>query len=149
MKCAITCAQKGHRLAIVTAQGAVYVVTGDLAQDNNARLIPLIGKTIVITGTVREEDVVPGEDNSGPGGGGSSGPNDLGSRETNTLLESATSELAASGKEDDKHKNSVRENEVIVKVKKKGDFREGDARAGSVKIIDAGRVEIAPPPPVR
>ena len=53
-KCALVCAQKGHRLAVVTEKGDVYMVIGLLAQDNNARLIPFINKTVVIAGQTRE-----------------------------------------------------------------------------------------------
>jgi hypothetical protein len=49
--CAIACAQKGHRLALVTATG-VYRVTGALTQGNNAQLIPLVmNGLVVLTGT--------------------------------------------------------------------------------------------------
>jgi hypothetical protein len=51
-KCAIACAQKGQRLALVTATGDVYMVIGALTQNNNAKLIPLLNRTVVLTGTV-------------------------------------------------------------------------------------------------
>jgi hypothetical protein len=51
-KCAITCAQKGGRLALVTTAGAAYMVTGALTQDNNAKLIPLMNRSVVLTGTL-------------------------------------------------------------------------------------------------
>jgi hypothetical protein len=49
--CAIACAQRGHRLALVTLTG-VYRVTGVLTQANNAQLTPLINGLVVLTGTV-------------------------------------------------------------------------------------------------
>ena len=51
-KCAIVCAQKGHRLAVVTDKGDVFVIVGVLAQNNNARLLPFINKTVAVTGTI-------------------------------------------------------------------------------------------------
>jgi hypothetical protein len=51
-KCAITCAQKGARLALVTATGDVYMVIGAYTQSNNAKLIPMLNKAVVMTGTV-------------------------------------------------------------------------------------------------
>jgi hypothetical protein len=58
-KCAIACAQKGGRLALLTPGGAVYVVIGILTQDNNANLIPFVNKVVVLTGTLgtRVQDV--------------------------------------------------------------------------------------------
>jgi len=52
LKCAITCAQRGQRLAVVTSTGAVYMVIGAYAQGNNAKLIPLLNLQVVFTGTL-------------------------------------------------------------------------------------------------
>jgi hypothetical protein len=57
LKCATMCAQKGARLALVTPTGDMFVVTGILTQDNNAKLIPLIQRTVVLTGTVSKIEV--------------------------------------------------------------------------------------------
>jgi len=51
-QCAISCAQRGGRLALVTPLGLVFMVTGALTQQNNATLIPLINQSVVLTGTV-------------------------------------------------------------------------------------------------
>jgi len=51
-KCTLLCAQKGHRLALVTATGDLYVIVGAATQDNNAKLIPFVNKTIVMTGNI-------------------------------------------------------------------------------------------------
>jgi hypothetical protein len=58
-KCAIACAQKGGRLAVLTPGGAVYMVIGILTQDNNAQLIPFINRVVVLTGIVatRVQDI--------------------------------------------------------------------------------------------
>jgi hypothetical protein len=50
--CAIACAQKGNRLALVTAKGAVYMLIGTFAQANNAKLIAMLNQTVTLTGTV-------------------------------------------------------------------------------------------------
>jgi hypothetical protein len=55
-KCAIACAQKGHRLALITPTGIV-MVTGALTLNNNAQLIPLMNRPVVMTGTVGTLDL--------------------------------------------------------------------------------------------
>ena len=52
LKCAIACAQKGGRLAVVTAKGEVYRVIGTLTQDNNAKLIQFVNQNVTVTGTI-------------------------------------------------------------------------------------------------
>ena len=55
-ECADTCARKGQPVAIVTADGKVYQVTGALAADRNAKLVPHMTHTVEITGDVTEKD---------------------------------------------------------------------------------------------
>jgi hypothetical protein len=55
-ECADTCAKKGQPVAIVTADGKVYQVTGGLAAENNAKLVPHMTHTVEITGDVTEKD---------------------------------------------------------------------------------------------
>jgi hypothetical protein len=55
-ECADTCAKKGQPVAIVTSEGKVYQVTGALAADNNAKLVPHMTHTVEITGDVTEKD---------------------------------------------------------------------------------------------
>ena len=38
--CAVTCAKMGLPIALLTDDGKVYNVTGDLAANNNAKLVP-------------------------------------------------------------------------------------------------------------
>jgi len=52
LKCAITCAQRGQRLAVVTTKGDVYMVIGIYTQSNNAKLISLLNLPAVFTGTL-------------------------------------------------------------------------------------------------
>src|ERR1700674_3587560 len=52
--CAQDCAKKGNRVALVTATGDVYDVTGDLAADNNAKLVPHMSHTMALTGEVTD-----------------------------------------------------------------------------------------------
>ena len=42
-KCAIRCAERGQRLALLNKNGRLYAITGPLAENNNAALRPLIG----------------------------------------------------------------------------------------------------------
>jgi hypothetical protein len=54
--CAVTCAKKGQPVALVTSDGKVYTVTGDLAADNNAKLVPHMSHTVELTGDVSESN---------------------------------------------------------------------------------------------
>jgi hypothetical protein len=54
--CGETCARRGQPLAVVTAGGKIYQITGPLAADNNTKLIPHLAHTIEITGDVSEKD---------------------------------------------------------------------------------------------
>jgi hypothetical protein len=129
-QCALACAQKGHRLALVTVTGDVYMVTGALTEDNNAKLIPLMSRTVVVTGSVGEVRVQDGivQDSS------VSGINVLES----TLLESdAKGDGSGDGRRPTASKGGV-----VTKTVRKGDFREGDVKEGVVKIIEAISVEL-------
>ena len=48
--CAVGCAKQGHPLALLTADGKVYQIAGELADNKNAKLIPHISHTVEITG---------------------------------------------------------------------------------------------------
>jgi hypothetical protein len=48
--CAIACAKKGQPLALLTSDGKVYSIAGDLAANNNAKLVPHVSHTVEITG---------------------------------------------------------------------------------------------------
>ena len=48
--CAIGCAKKGQPMALLTSDGKVYAIAGDLAANNNAKLVPHISHTVAITG---------------------------------------------------------------------------------------------------
>jgi hypothetical protein len=50
--CAVDCAKKGYPLAILTADGAMYKITGPLTADDNVKLQPLLAATVVATGRV-------------------------------------------------------------------------------------------------
>lgn len=53
-KCAKSCASRGP-VAIYTADGAVYTVTGGYAENKNAKLMDFMGKTVEITGEVTKD----------------------------------------------------------------------------------------------
>src|SRR5436190_14305277 len=55
-ECADSCAKKGEPVAILTAEGKLYQVTGALAADHNAKLAPHLTHTVEITGDITEKD---------------------------------------------------------------------------------------------
>jgi hypothetical protein len=52
--CAQDCAKKGTPVALVTLDGKVYTVTGPLAANNNAKLVPHMAHTMSLTGETSE-----------------------------------------------------------------------------------------------
>ena len=54
--CATACAKKGAPLALLTDDGKLYQITGGLAADMNAKLIPHISHTVEVTGDVTEKE---------------------------------------------------------------------------------------------
>jgi len=52
--CSIECVSKGEPVALLTADGTVYRVTGALAADQNAKLIPHVSHQVALTGEVSE-----------------------------------------------------------------------------------------------
>ncbi len=54
--CAIACAKGGRPVALLTSDGKVYTVMGDLAADKNAKLVPHMSHTVALTGDVTEKD---------------------------------------------------------------------------------------------
>jgi hypothetical protein len=111
--CSRTCAQKGQRLVLRTTAGVVYYVTGELARNNNAALVPLLNKTIVLKGNVRQITIPPADaDDRNGSGDGRRGGTPPGTRV-----------------------------EIGKRKLRKDDFREGDALAGDVLFLEAKRVE--------
>jgi len=53
--CAATCAKMGQPVALLTSDGKVYAVTGDLAANNNAKLVPHLSHKVELTGDVTEK----------------------------------------------------------------------------------------------
>ncbi len=53
--CAMSCAKRGQPVGILTAD-AMYVVTGDYASNNNAKLLDFVSKQVEVTGEVNEKD---------------------------------------------------------------------------------------------
>ena len=51
-KCTLICAQKGHRLALLTTTGDLYVIVGAATQNNNAKLLQFVNKIITMTGNI-------------------------------------------------------------------------------------------------
>jgi len=53
--CAATCAKMGQPVALLTSVGKVYTVTGELAANNNAKLVPHLSHKVELTGDVTEK----------------------------------------------------------------------------------------------
>jgi hypothetical protein len=54
--CAAACAKQGAPMAILTDDGKVYQLTGGLAANKNAKLIPHVAHVVEVTGDVTEKD---------------------------------------------------------------------------------------------
>jgi hypothetical protein len=54
--CTEKCMKKGSPVALVTATGEVYTITGEYAANMNAKLVPHAGHTVEATGDVSEKD---------------------------------------------------------------------------------------------
>jgi hypothetical protein len=54
--CAVSCAKSGKPVALLTADGKLYQVTGGLAANNNAKLSDHMLHTVEITGDVTEQN---------------------------------------------------------------------------------------------
>jgi hypothetical protein len=54
--CAQACAREGFAVGLLTSDGKVYHVMGELAANSNARLVPQMGQAVIIAGEVKEKD---------------------------------------------------------------------------------------------
>jgi hypothetical protein len=54
--CAVACAKKGAPMAVLTPDGKVYQITGDLAANMNEKIVPHVAHTVEITGDVTSKD---------------------------------------------------------------------------------------------
>ena len=54
--CATGCAKAGRPMAILTDDGKVYELTGGLAAEKNAKIVPHVAHTVEVTGDVSEKD---------------------------------------------------------------------------------------------
>jgi hypothetical protein len=113
MKCAMACAQKGGRLAVVTPTGIVYMVIGAYTQNNNAKLIQLMNQSVVFTGTI-------------------------GTR----ILTSAIPTLSTST-DDGRRPTGELDGVVSGATVRKGDYRDGDVAMATENTIDAISVALA------
>jgi len=53
--CAKRCAGRGEPVAVYTADGGVYLVTGSYTAEKNAKLLEFMGKTVEVTGEVTKD----------------------------------------------------------------------------------------------
>ena len=105
-KCTLICAQKGHRLALVTSAGEVYVIIGAAAQNNNAKLLQFINKIITLTGNIGTLQ--------------------------RKLADTDPQLLVNDGRRPTGREEGV----VSKRTFRGGDFREGDVPEGSVTVIE-------------
>jgi hypothetical protein len=54
--CAVACAKKGAPMALLTSDGKVYQITGDLAANMNEKIVPHVAHTVELTGDVTTKD---------------------------------------------------------------------------------------------
>jgi hypothetical protein len=54
--CGQACAKEGFAVGLLASDGKVYQITGGLAANKNARLVPHMSHTVKITGDVGEKD---------------------------------------------------------------------------------------------
>jgi hypothetical protein len=55
--CALACAKwEGQPVGLLSSDGKVYQVVGELAANNNARIVPHMSHTVTITGDVTTKD---------------------------------------------------------------------------------------------
>jgi hypothetical protein len=52
--CAVECVRTGLPVGLLTPEGKLYIVTGDLSVDNSAKLVPFMRHAVTITGDVTE-----------------------------------------------------------------------------------------------
>ena len=54
--CAQACAKEGFQVGVVTGDGKVYSISGGLAANKNAKLVPHMGHVVTITGDLSDKD---------------------------------------------------------------------------------------------
>lgn len=54
--CAIACAKKGAPMALLTSDGKVYQIAGDLAANMNEKIVAHVSHTVEVTGDVTTKD---------------------------------------------------------------------------------------------
>ena len=65
LTCAQSCALEGFEVGLLTTDGKLYHVAGELTANSNAKLVPHMAQTVTITGEVNEKDghtVITGSD---------------------------------------------------------------------------------------
>jgi hypothetical protein len=54
--CGTSCVKKGGPVALITASGDVYMITGSYTENKNAKLVEHVAHTVEVTGDVSEKD---------------------------------------------------------------------------------------------
>jgi hypothetical protein len=57
--CAQACAREGFPVGLLTSDGKVYEVTGQVATKSNAWLVPYMGKTVTLVGEIGDRNGRP------------------------------------------------------------------------------------------
>jgi hypothetical protein len=56
MICAQACAREGFPVGLVTSEGKVYQVVGELAANSNKGLVPYVGQSVTISGEIGDSN---------------------------------------------------------------------------------------------
>ena len=58
LDCARACAREQFQIGVLTPDGKVYVLIGDVTADKNRKLVPHVGEVVTVTGDLSEKDGV-------------------------------------------------------------------------------------------
>jgi hypothetical protein len=53
--CALSCARRGAKMGVLTADG-IYILAGDYTAEKNKKLLPYVSKQVTVTGDVMDHD---------------------------------------------------------------------------------------------
>jgi hypothetical protein len=58
LDCARACAREPFQVGVLTPDGKVYLLIGDVTADKNRKLVPHMGEVVTVTGDLSEKDGV-------------------------------------------------------------------------------------------
>jgi hypothetical protein len=56
LDCARSCAREQFQVGVLTPDGKVYLLAGDVTADKNRKLVPHMGEVVAVTGDLSEKD---------------------------------------------------------------------------------------------